>query len=247
MGRAAFLPNKPTLVDVPVSNHGARVRFLIYGKGLRDKFDIKTPKEVAGGMGTPEYLALHPYRKMPVLVLPDGQAIPESEVISGYILDAYQGVGPDFVADTPEKRAKSNWICRAHDINISPIQGAMYRPMGIEDRAEKIERIKEFLDMLELEVDGPFMVGDSISGADATLFPTITFMNFILPAFFGWKSIFTGRPKLEAWWGAMRSNAAAAKVIDEIEDCLRDWEKNGRWQDKGIIEQVKDASYTWSY
>lgn len=242
-----FFPAKPTLFDVPVSNHGARVRFLIYSKGLESKIDIKSPMEFNGGIKSPEYLALHPCGKTPVLVLPDGQTIPESEVISQYILDAYKGFGPDFTVDTPEKRAKSNWISGLHDVYLSPVQGAMYKAMDIEDRAEKISQIKYLLDVFESNVDQPFMLGDTISGADATLFPTFTFMNFMLPKFFGWESIFVGRPKLQAWWAAISSNAEAAKVIEEIESCLDRWEKGDRWNKLGITEQIKDTSYTWSY
>ena len=35
-----FTTTKPTLFDVPVSNNGARIRWLLYKKGLEDDFDI---------------------------------------------------------------------------------------------------------------------------------------------------------------------------------------------------------------
>jgi hypothetical protein len=71
--------SKPTLIDVPVSNHGARVRHIIYQKGLEGEFDIVSPMEL-GGLGSEQYIALNPQNKMPILLLPNGQTLPESEV-----------------------------------------------------------------------------------------------------------------------------------------------------------------------
>ncbi len=54
-------------------------RFIIYKKGLEGDFDIKSPKEL-GGLTSESYKALNPLAKMPLLVLPGGTALPESEV-----------------------------------------------------------------------------------------------------------------------------------------------------------------------
>jgi glutathione S-transferase len=58
---------------------GARVRYIMHALSLHDKIDIKSPGEL-GGLKGKRYLALSPVGKMPVLVLPSGQAIPESTV-----------------------------------------------------------------------------------------------------------------------------------------------------------------------
>ena len=75
----AFQPTRPTLFDVPLSPYGARVRYCIYKYGLEDQADIRSPAEL-GGVKSEEYMALHPAGKMPLLVLPSGQGIPESAV-----------------------------------------------------------------------------------------------------------------------------------------------------------------------
>ena len=77
--------SKPTLYDVPVSNNGARVRLLLYWKGLESSFRVENPSAL-GGLKSEAYLALNPQGKMPLLVVPsddadDSLAIPESEVI----------------------------------------------------------------------------------------------------------------------------------------------------------------------
>ena len=47
-----------TLYDVPVSNHGARIRMLIYAKDLTD-VSVQDPS-ILGGMKSKEYLQLNP-------------------------------------------------------------------------------------------------------------------------------------------------------------------------------------------
>ena len=72
---------KPILIHVPVGNNPARIRMLLYLKGIEDKVDLKTPADF-GGMATDAYRALNPQGKIPTLILPDGHAIFESRVIS---------------------------------------------------------------------------------------------------------------------------------------------------------------------
>lgn len=118
---------KYTLYDMPVSNHGARVRHVIYAKGLEDEFAIVPPSEL-GGLGSPEYKKLSPQGKMPLLVLPDGvgggggAALPESEVIVQYICDRFGDRGPSMRAATPELRARAALATRIHDIYVASVQ-----------------------------------------------------------------------------------------------------------------------------
>jgi glutathione S-transferase len=55
------------------------VRHIIYEKGLENEFDIVSPSQL-GGLGSEQYVALNPQNKMPLLLLPNGQSLPESEV-----------------------------------------------------------------------------------------------------------------------------------------------------------------------
>eukprot|EP00879_Flechtneria_rotunda_P024314 GHRR01025770.1.p1 GENE.GHRR01025770.1~~GHRR01025770.1.p1 ORF type:complete len:150 (+),score=41.99 GHRR01025770.1:715-1164(+) len=79
MAQKSLPVRKPTLIDVPVSNHGARVRHVIYHKGLEEDFEIVSPMEF-GGLGSEQYKAINPQGKMPVLLLTNGTILPESEV-----------------------------------------------------------------------------------------------------------------------------------------------------------------------
>ena len=202
----AVVDGKPTLYDVPVSNNGARVRLISYWKGLEDTLAIANP-ETLGGLKSDAYLALNPQGKMPLLVLPDGLALPESEVIAQYVCDAYADVGPSLIPDDPETRAVVALATRIHDVYVVPIQGCMYRgPMDVTQRAEGHRRRRQTVGRVgrrpPLRTDGPFVAGREPSTADAALFPTYVFMEYLLPKLFGWDDIFAKRPRTREWWDA---------------------------------------------
>ena len=81
-------PAKPTLITVDVGNNPARCRMLVYHKGLEQLIDVKSPADY-GGLSSPEYRALNPQGKIPVLILPTGEAIFEAKVVCGYLNDKY--------------------------------------------------------------------------------------------------------------------------------------------------------------
>lgn len=242
-----FKPEKPTLFGVPISNCAAQNRFVIYKKGLEGVVDIQPPKLLGDkGVKSPGYLALNPQGKQPLLVLPDGTALPESQVIETYLLDRYAGVGPSLMPPTPELRARAALARRVLDLYITPIQGCMYKKMDAADRCDQLQSVAFQLDVLEDIVAGPWVAGDEISFGDAALFPTFVFFTEILPRHFGWSSVFSGRPKLEAWWAAVLKDPEALRVINEMRVGLQDWESSKRWDALGISAQVADGSYNWS-
>ncbi|GIL70070.1 hypothetical protein Vretimale_3346 [Volvox reticuliferus] len=235
------------LYDVPVSNNGARNRYIIRKKGLEGEIDIVSPQTI-GGLKSPQYLALNPQGKMPLLILEDGTPLPESEVISQYLLDKFASQGDSLVAATPEARAKAALATRIHDVYIVPIQGAMYRSMdSAETRAKQIEQIAYQLNVLEGIVEGPYVAGSQVTSADAALFPTFVFFEFMLPTYFGWKDVFAGRPKLAAWWNNMKADPVAAKIMEEIRGGLNGWAASNRWRDQGISDHVANTAHKWAY
>jgi len=243
--------DKNILYDVPVSNNGARCRLVLYWKQLEDEFTITNPSEV-GGLKSEEYLAMNPQGKMPLLMTADGLALPESEVISSWICDEYSKDGPALKPEDPETRAICALATRIHDVYIVPIQGCMYRgPMDVKARADQLAEIARQMDVVEgimsLRTDGPFIAGREPSTADAALFPTYVFIEYILPKHFGWKDVFAGRPRTAEWWEAMRLDTCGARVYGEIRGGLESWESNERWQTVGVTDAVKDASFKWAY
>lgn len=227
--------SKPTLYDMNVSNNGARCRMIIYYKGIESEVEIVSPSTL-GGLKSPEYLAKNPHGKMPLLV-DEGLAIPESDTIARHLVSKFEGQAPTFIPTDLSTKTRADMICRLHDIYIGPIQGAMYKgvpPDPCFDRNSGLADIKKHLANLEeLVVPGaPFITGAEVSLADATIFPTMVFLSFMLPKFateadegaplFG--------PNLTAWWERMQAEEAPAqRVYGEITEALQGWETNKRW------------------
>ena len=117
-----------TLYDMPVSNHGARVRLLLYKKGLESEVAIAKPGDL-GGLVSDEYKALNPQCKMPLLVDEDeGVTVYEADAICRHVLDKHADAGPSLVPSTLAGRTRAELICRLHDAYVGPIQGCLYKP-----------------------------------------------------------------------------------------------------------------------
>eukprot|EP00884_Botryococcus_braunii_P012251 jgi/Botrbrau1/21026/Bobra.0144s0038.1 len=238
-------PSQPTLYDSPVSNNGARARYIIYKKGLEGDVTIKSPNDL-GGLKSTEYRTLNPQGLMPLLLMPDGTALYESEIIASYLLDKYYDRGPAMIPSTPELRAKARLVARIVDLYMTPIQACMYRAMPAEERAAKLKQLNEQLAVLEGMVEGPYVLGDVLSGADAAVFPTLVFMDNMLTEYFGW-DMWGSRPNLHRYYQTIKADPAGAKVIKEMEDALLVWKENKRWENLGILEQLKEPSFQWAY
>jgi glutathione S-transferase len=248
---------KPTLYDAPVSNNGARVRYVIYSQNL--DVDIQPPTAL-GGLRSPAYLALNPQGKMPLLQLPTtddnsktlpASAVYESEVISQFLLDAYCAPGTLTGADAAS-RARAAMATRVHDLYITTAQGAMYKGgMSPEQRSAGLKQLSDQLDALERIVaagGGPFIAGAQVTTADAALAPTFEFLTFILPRHFGWKDVLAGRPALRAWWEGLRGrDPVMARVLDEVRGGLEGWQAKDRWGELGIRQQVEKAGARYAF
>jgi len=54
------------------------------------------------------------------------------------------------------------------------------------------------------------------------------------------------------WWLAITMPSPDCclynvQVIKEIEGGLAKWKESGRWEEKGILEQVANKDHTWAY
>jgi diadenosine tetraphosphate (Ap4A) HIT family hydrolase/glutathione S-transferase len=219
-----------TLFDVPVSNHGARCRLILYKKDIpSSEVSIVSPGEI-GGLKSPEYLARNPSGKMPLLTCPDlNLHIAESDTIARYLCSKYADRGPSFLPEDP----RSNLIARIHDIYISPIQSCLYKypPFAtFGTRKDAIAELIKQLNIIESHIvdgSGPFLCGQEVSLADATLFPTLIFIEHMLPKF----DIEAGiPPKMAKWFASLKvKDPDFKKVYDEIADSLKQWDASGRW------------------
>ncbi|WP_119303815.1 glutathione S-transferase family protein [Dongia deserti] len=76
------------LYSLPLSPYSARVRAAIYAKQL----DIEIVMPPEGWRQSEEFRQLNPARRVPVLILDDGTALPESGVIVEYLEDAFPAI-----------------------------------------------------------------------------------------------------------------------------------------------------------
>jgi glutathione S-transferase len=243
-----FVPmiiSKDILYDLPVSNYAARVRIILKSKVLYNQIERKDPQSI-GGLKSLEYLKLNPQGKVPLLLVDGKYPIPESDTICRYIIDKYSNNEPSFIPKTIIQKCLSDQICRLHDIYITPLQGSMYKisgPYSIYglNRASALKELIKQLTFIEdilttFETNYPSLIGDYLCGneislADATLFPTMVFIVFMLPQFFNIpQDDFLGE-NLKKWWFFLSTNVKeTVEVKKEIEEVLKIWKNNNRFE-----------------
>eukprot|EP00588_Corethron_pennatum_P010985 CAMPEP_0194268438 /NCGR_PEP_ID=MMETSP0169-20130528/2767_1 /TAXON_ID=218684 /ORGANISM="Corethron pennatum, Strain L29A3" /LENGTH=359 /DNA_ID=CAMNT_0039009673 /DNA_START=131 /DNA_END=1210 /DNA_ORIENTATION=- len=229
------MSHRHMLYDMPVSNNGARCRIIIYKKNIENEIKIESPM-VLGGLKAPSYLALNPQGKMPLLVKnvnEESVALPESDTICRYLLEEYREQGPSFLPTN----SKSNLISRLHDTYLGPLQGALYKAVppfsmfGTREAAQRefSKQMQIIDDLIENDRNGPYLLGSEVSLADATLFPTMIFAQFMLPKF----GVAEGEalpPKIQSWYqNVMKEDPVFGKVHEEVLSALQGWDSNGRW------------------
>ena len=248
------------LFDVPVSNNGARCRIILYKKGIsQDKVEIVSPA-VMGGLKSDEYMKISPNGLMPCLAIqkkPNNHndhgmsSLVESDTIARYLLSEYSNDGPTFLPDHP----RSNQICRWHDMYLTPIQGCMYKAV-YTDRKSAIVAYRRHINIIEGFISndddegcGPYLCGNEVSLADATLFPSAVFASYMLPKFEEMDKEQQQQqpplsPKLTKWFNRLQTNDETfTKVYNEIMDTLvHTWEEsNHRW-DSIWLAGLRDTS-----
>lgn len=261
-------PGKAFFIDMVHSNNAARIRLWLRLKSLEDKVDSKMI--VYADLQSDGFLKYNPTRKVPAFITENGDCLFESYVIMQYLEDKYGHLGPSMLLDTPEDRAFVNLLVRVHDIYISSpnctqpnfahTQGCMYLPpyetkhagkaraMDRPTRAAKLAEIWKQLTWLEGQVKGPYMAGERVTHADMTWFPTVVFMEFMLPRVFSWPAVFHETehfPKLTAWFAKCSESPIFQAVHKEIWDFWAMKEEAGQFTP--ILDEVKDPGYKWKY
>jgi len=273
---------KPVFFDMVHSNNAARVRLWMALKkpeGMSELIDTKVVQYP--DLQTPAFAAINPLKKVPGLVRTDGDCVFESNVILRYLEDKYGSEGAPFLPPTPEGRQRMDLFCRVHDLYISSpnctapgfshCQGAMYlsngwhgpaRGMDLPSRAAKIAEIWKQLCWLEAGASkaaaaGPYLLGEQLTLADMTWFPTCTFMEFMLPYVFGWPKIFdpvatdpapTPFPTLAKWYTNLKANPSFKSTHADIWGYWEQMDAAGQFQPiKDELAANKNPSLKFTY
>ena len=145
-------------------------------KGI--EFESKLMTFSAGDHKTPEFLALNPRGKVPVLV-DDDTVVSESLAILSY-LDRKHPEPPLF-GTTPREHATIWQLISEHESYMAQPGSRFAGPIYFGKVQEKVEQITEAAKDLHRELAGiearlsgsPYLVGDAVSAADAVYYPSL--------------------------------------------------------------------------
>jgi glutathione S-transferase len=161
------------LYDYLPSGNGYKCRLVL--KALAMPYELKEMNIVAGATRTPEFLAINPNGKIPVLVLPGRGPIAESHAIIAYLAE-----GSMLMPSDPYERALMwQWMC-FEQYQLEPGVGTVRfwlkslkkKPEEFGERyKERFQRGADALDVLERGLTGRhWLVGDRVTLADVALF-----------------------------------------------------------------------------
>jgi glutathione S-transferase len=212
------------LYSLPLSPYAARVRGAIYAKGLT--VEIVPPP--ADWRSSPEYRAINPLVRIPVLLLDDGTVIPESGVIVEYLEDAHPR--PSLRPDTAESLAQVRLITQVADLYVMQALMPLFALFDAKKRDEaaisaQLARLNEGLKHLDaMLLAGEYAFPGQLTTADVWL----TALRFTLDGLMG----FAHKPRLlenckaiAAYADVARRDAALGRVWDEMTEGLEDFMK----------------------
>jgi glutathione S-transferase len=202
-----------------------RVRLLIYAKGIEVEI-IEPPGFHASTEAKGDYLKINPIGRVPTLVLDDGRALPESEVICEYLEDAFPE--PSLRPADPWGRARMRLLSRICDFyvvmamvpffNLSARSRRHWEPAAVEAAAGKLAEALAYLEAYIGE-DG-YAVGGRLTQADGTIAPQLVLASEWIPSVFGTPDPLKSLPKLAAYWTAIQIDPIVRRLVAETRDAI---------------------------
>lgn len=211
------------LYAVTLSPFAARVRLALRVKGVA--YDLEPPP--GGSTRSPEYLAINPIGKLPVLVLDDGLVIPESETIIDYLDDAFSR--PALVPADPALRARMRNAIRVFELYVTPALSRLFRQMDPATRDPAIvdAEVANWRSGLALTShfvdDAPFSVGGALSKADCMLLPSLLLCD-VAASIFGLGDIIASFPALAGYRDKARQHPDMGAIWDETAAALAEFQ-----------------------
>lgn len=206
---------KIIVYGTPRSTYVRTVRLLLEEAGA--DYDLKSVDIFNGENKSAEYLAKHPFGKVPTVEV-DGEVIYESAAITSY-LDTILANGK-FSPAAPLARSRMHQIMAILDNYfyppaiqtiviqrlIVPSQGGQTDEAAVKAAVAPLEKAIEALEALT--VGSPYLLGSEVSIADFYLIPMFIYLSQT-PEFDG---VMAQAPKLQAWWQMARELPAVKKV-----------------------------------
>ena len=185
--------------------------------------DLAVAPLPGGSMQAPEFLAISPMGRIPVLALDDGRHICESGAIAGYLDETLPG--PSLLPADPVDRARVREIEAVAALEFAagmrPLMvGLVFRApvaAGMVDAARaQVEKGASVLDRL-LDGAGAYAVGDTLSLADCILTPVLQLARIVAgPA--GTAGLLDANPRLADYLARMTDDPVAGRTAAEMRD-----------------------------
>jgi glutathione S-transferase len=207
------------LYDLDLSPFAARCRLVVYKKGLGDRVELAPPPD--GGPRSEAYRAINPIGKVPTLVLEDGTAIPESQVIAEYLEERFPE--PPLMPRDPEGRARARLPVRVAELYLLPPLGRLLgqvRPEARDAAVVDAARAEAATALGHLErfmaPEGGWAAGPGFTLADCGLMPLLAGHARVMAAF-GEARPLAGSPRLDAYRRRCLDDPTTARVEAEMD------------------------------
>ncbi len=208
------------LYSLALSPFASRVRGAIYAKRLN--IEIVTPPD--DWRTSPDYRALNPMMRIPVLVLDDGTSLPESGVIVEYLEDAYPD--PTLRPRSPAGLARVRLITQVADLYVMQAAMPLFFLLDAKTRDEaaieaQLAKLDDGLKLLNDMLDaGSYAHGHRLSTADVWLTP-VRFTLDGLMGFSGRTTLLDRYKSVAAYADVARRDAALGRVWQQMGDGLK--------------------------
>jgi glutathione S-transferase len=206
---------------VAMSTCTGRVLATIFEKDVTD-YELVPVNIMAGEQKKPEFLALQPFGKIPV-VQDGGLTLFESRAIARFIAHKFEKQGTALYGSTQKDKVLTEQWLEVEGQNYNPAISAVvaelvFKPLrGLTaDEAEvaaNLEKLEKVLDVYEAHLaKSKYLAGDFFSLADLSHIPyTHYFINFAKKG-----EVFDKRPHVKAWWTEISSRPSWKKVQELI-------------------------------
>jgi glutathione S-transferase len=198
-----------TLYYMSGSPYAWRAWLALAHKGV--DFDLKTVSYDAGDLSKPDFQALTPRRRVPVLV-DDGFALYESAAIVEYVDERWPSE-PRLFSSEVRQRARERRLAREADAYFGEamerlVVAVLFTPADKRDPeriASACEDLRKELALWEGLIAGDYLAGSSLSAADFTLYPQIALVERMASRNPGVIPTDIAGPKIAAWMGRMKA------------------------------------------
>ncbi|MGB3653171.1 MAG: glutathione S-transferase family protein [Rivularia sp. (in: cyanobacteria)] len=204
-----------TVYGTPASTYVRTVRLLLAEANI--DYDLKEINIFNGENETDDYLAKHPFGKIPAMEV-DGEKIYETAAITYYINEKM--AGSKYSPSDILMQARMLQIMAIVDNYLYPpavgkivIQNLIVPSQGGETDKEAVKEAvaptqKALKAIEDLYKGSPFLLGSEISLADFHLIPIFVYLSKT-PQF---DRVTTQTPKLKVWWEQTKNLASVKKV-----------------------------------